>query len=141
MPTGARYLEDAERGFEMNMTGSGNMAQPSAPQLSVVDKMLALAANAATGEERFVAINAIPRIVAELEKAALEREQILNREQQQREVANDAIRKEKLARWEENMKIVVPVLGIPIFCVGAVCGPYHIPIQCIDPWLLYSWSP
>lgn len=31
-------------------------------------------------------------------------------------------RKEKLARWDENMKIVGPVGGIPILCVGSVCG-------------------
>lgn len=60
-------------------------AQPTAPPFSVVDKMLALAANAAT-EERFAVIKTIPGIVAEMEKAGLEREQVVKR------------RKEELAR-------------------------------------------
>ena len=48
------------------------MAQPSARPMNVVDKMLSLAADAATEEKRISAMNCVPRIWGEMERAQLE---------------------------------------------------------------------
>lgn len=60
----------------MEMTPSrGQQQQPTAPVLSIIDKMLLLPANAVTEEARIAATNAIPLIVvADKQKAQLERE-------------------------------------------------------------------
>lgn len=100
----------------------GQQQQPSAPALSIIDKMLLLAANAATEEARVAATNAIPRIVAEQEKAQLEREKDLGRSVKERDERMEVRRKERQERWDRNMATVGPVIGVPLVAVGGVCG-------------------
>ena len=52
----------------------GQQQQPSAAPLSIIDKMISLAANAATEEERIAATNAMSKIAAEQEKVRVQRE-------------------------------------------------------------------
>lgn len=94
----------------------GQQQQPSAAPLSIIDKMLLLAANAATEEKRIAATNAMPRIAAEQEKARMQREK------ERGEACRSGLRRVSFGGRRSRSGEIRTVIGVSICAVGGGRG-------------------